>query len=302
MKIIIFEDSQYQNLLPIVYFRPVWELRCGALTLEEKIKNHLQGDYFYLAREYLQKYYLDEKSNFMTIPDHSSALFINGRWLFAAADAPSLRELAPEEALFSEETVLAFRTSVSNLKNLTKQGLPESEKILNSLNSRDYKAKLVAYLWDAIDWNSSQLAEDFQLLGKKMEVKGNVSHGVHLIEEDNIHVAETAQLMPGVVIDGSEGPVWIDEGVRVMPNAVLEGPIYIGKNSLIKIGAKIYGGTSIGPVCKIGGEVEGSIIQAIEKLPEHLKNKVDFQHKSLEDFAQTCAPSSFDIAILAWSF
>jgi UDP-N-acetylglucosamine diphosphorylase/glucosamine-1-phosphate N-acetyltransferase len=261
MNIVLFEDSDSSNLLPLVYFRPVWELRCGALTLEEKIRNHLGGNYFYLAREYLQKYYLNEKKNFINMPDDSSALFVNGRWLFSDEDAHSLKELSPGEALFSKDTLLAFRTSPFKLSGLLKDGLPDSERILNSLKSREYKAQVVRYLWDAIDWNSNQLVADFQLMGKKMEIKGTVSAGVHFIEKDNIHIAETAQLKPCVVVDASGGPVWIDEGVTVMPNAVLEGPIYIGKDSLVKIGAKLYGDTSIGPVCKIGGEVEGSIIQ-----------------------------------------
>lgn len=261
MNIVIFEDSQYQNLLPLVYFRPVWELRCGALTLEEKLKHYLQGDYFYLAREYLQKYYLDENTNPMKISDDSSTLFVNGRWMFTKADDEALKGLGAEEAIISEKTVLAFRTSLSNSKNFMEQGLPDPEKVLNSLKNKEHKAKVVEYLWDAIDWNGNQLAADFELWNKKMEVKGIISDGVHLVERTNVHVAETAQLKPGVVIDASEGPVWIDEKATVMANAILEGPIYVGRNSRIKIGAKIYGSTSIGPVCKIGGEVEGSIIQ-----------------------------------------
>lgn len=261
MNIVLFEDSQYPNLLPLVYFRPVWELRCGALTLEEKVRNQLEGNYFYLAREYLQKYYLGEKRNFSNVPDDSPALFVNGRWLFAKTDVPSLKELAPEEALTSKDTLLAFRTSSSKLRGLLKDGLPDSEKISKSLKSREYEAQVVRYLWDAIDRNGNELVRDFQLMGGRMEIKGSVSPGVHFIEEDNIHLAATAQLKPGVVIDASEGPVWIDEGVTVMPNAVMEGPIYIGKNSTVKIGAKLYGGTSVGPVCKVGGEIEGTIIQ-----------------------------------------
>jgi len=261
MNIVLFEDSHYSNLLPLVYFRPVWELRCGALTLEEKIRNHLEGNYFYLAREYLQKYYLDERKNCSNMPDDSSALFVNGRWLLTMAEALSLKELPLGEALFSEDTLLAFRASSSKLKTFLQDEIPDSGKILNSLKSREHKAQIVRYLWDIIDWNSNQLATDFQLMGKQMEINGSVSPGVHFIEKDNIHVAETAQLKPGVVIDASGGSVWMDEGVTVMPNAVLEGPIYIGKNSLVKIGAKLYGGTSIGPVCKIGGEIEGTIIQ-----------------------------------------
>jgi len=68
--------------------------------------------------------------------------------------------------------------------------------------------------------------------------------------------------MPGVIIDATNGPVISDENVKIMANSVIIGPVYIGKNSTIKIGAKIYEGTSIGPVCKIGGEVEGTIFQA----------------------------------------
>jgi UDP-N-acetylglucosamine diphosphorylase/glucosamine-1-phosphate N-acetyltransferase len=116
-------------------------------------------------------------------------------------------------------------------------------------------------LWDIIDWNGEYLVNDLQMLDKGGQINGIVSPGVHLIEKESIFISKTAQLKPGVVVDASEGPVWIEEGVTVMPNATLEGPIYIGKNSLIKVGAKLYGNTTIGPVCKIGGEVEGCIVQ-----------------------------------------
>lgn len=261
MNVVLFEDSQYPNLLPLVYFRPVWELRCGALTLKEKIRKHLEGKYFCLARGYLQECYLDENKALDNMPDDSSTLFVNGRWLFKKEDALFLKKLSPDEALFCENTLAAFMTSPSRMKDLLSEGLPDKDKILNSFKKREYKAEIISYLWDAIDNNGSQLVSDFKLMGSKMEIKGSVSPGVHFIEKDNVYVAETAQLKPGVVIDASEGPVWIDEGATVMPNAVLEGPIYIGRNSVVKIGAKLYEGTTIGPVCKVGGEIEGSIIQ-----------------------------------------
>ena len=61
MKIVLFEGAGFKNLLPLVYFRPVWELRCGPLTLNEKIRFQLKDtSFFYLSRDHLQKYYLDE--------------------------------------------------------------------------------------------------------------------------------------------------------------------------------------------------------------------------------------------------
>jgi UDP-N-acetylglucosamine diphosphorylase/glucosamine-1-phosphate N-acetyltransferase len=81
------------------------------------------------------------------------------------------------------------------------------------------------------------------------------------VEGKGIYVADKISLAPGVVLDASEGPIFLGEQVKIMPNAVIMGPAAIGKGSLVKIGAKIYGGTSIGPFCKVGGEIEGTIIQ-----------------------------------------
>lgn len=261
MNIVLFEDCDYQNLLPLVYFRPVWELRCGAWTVEERMQSCLAGNYFCLARDYLQRYYLPESQHLSRLPDDSPVLFINGRWLMNQEDADHLRELPVGEALVSEETLLAFRIAPSGLKGFLKEGLPDRDSILNELTQDQHPARIARYLWDLIEWNGELLIEDFRMWGKGGEIEGTVSPGVYLLNEENIYLAKSAQLKPGVVIDAHEGPVWIDEGVTVMPNAVLEGPIYIGKDSTVKIGAKLYGGTTIGPVCKVGGEVEGSIIQ-----------------------------------------
>jgi len=261
MNVVLFEDQEYKNLLPLIYFRPVWELRCGVFTCEERMRNLSEGDYFYLCREYLQKYYLDEKKNCLNLPDNSTALFINGRWLLDKTDAAVLKELSSNEALVCGGTVLAFHSTVSSLKQKLEDDMPDTEKMLDSYQSKEHKGKVVQYPWDVIEWNGEHLAKDFEYNGKGGQIQGFISSGVHIVEEENIHIARTAQIKPGVVLDASEGPIWIDEGAKVMPNATLEGPIYIGKNSLIKIGAKLYENNTIGPVCKIGGEVEGCIIQ-----------------------------------------
>ena len=261
MNIVLFEDHDFQNLLPLLYFRPVWELRCGMFTIEERIQNNLKGEYSYLSREYLQKYYLDESKNFLNILGDTSTLFVNGRWLFTSEYVNNLNELSENEALVYENIVLAFRSKKSNLQEYLVDGLPDSQKILRSMKKIESKVRLVQYLWDLIDWNGQFLIDDFQMLGKGGKIKGMISQGVYFVKEENIFISPTAHIKPGVVLDASEGPVWIDEGAKVMPNATLEGPIYIGKNSLIKIGAKLYENTTIGPVCKIGGEVEGCIVQ-----------------------------------------
>ncbi len=86
--------------------------------------------------------------------------------------------------------------------------------------------------------------------------------GVYLMSSDNIWIADSARIDPGVVIDAQNGPVYIDENAHIFPQATIIGPAYIGRNCHIKIGAKIYEGTSLGEECKVGGEVKSSIIHS----------------------------------------
>jgi UDP-N-acetylglucosamine diphosphorylase/glucosamine-1-phosphate N-acetyltransferase len=91
---------------------------------------------------------------------------------------------------------------------------------------------------------------------------GKIYPNVTLLEDKNIYIAAGAKIKPGVVLDAEDGPIYIDEGATIMANASLQGPLFVGAKSAIKMGAKIYEGTSIGEVCKIGGEVEESIIHS----------------------------------------
>ncbi|MBI2428770.1 MAG: transferase, partial [Ignavibacteriales bacterium] len=78
----------------------------------------------------------------------------------------------------------------------------------------------------------------------------------------NIFIDAGTVIKPGVVIDAEEGPVYIGKNVTIMPFSTIVGPAYIGDHSVVKVGAKIYHDTSIGPVCKVGGEIEASILHS----------------------------------------
>ena len=110
--------------------------------------------------------------------------------------------------------------------------------------------------------NPGEITREFSILGKPGEQEGKVYEGVHILDAKNVYIAAGASVKPGVVLDAEGGPIFIDEGAKIFPQAVIEGPAYIGKKSAIKIAAKIYEGTSIGEVCKVGGELEESIIHS----------------------------------------
>ncbi|UCG51390.1 MAG: hypothetical protein JSW58_14570 [Candidatus Latescibacterota bacterium] len=122
------------------------------------------------------------------------------------------------------------------------------------------EARLLSFPWQLIDENPQVIEDDFQKSPFRGQSEETVVYpGVRMVGEDNVVVGEGVVLKPGVVLDASAGPIFINDGTSVMANALILGPSYVGKNSIIKSGAKILEGTSIGDVCKIGGEVDRSV-------------------------------------------
>ena len=263
MKLVLFEDSQFSNLLPLSYFRPVWELRCGMNRLFEKIQNLFPADtVHYLARQYLMENYLDPSRCFFPSSENSAdLLLLNGRWL-ADLSQPQLLEDIPQNSVFTcDNSIVAWRTNKKGLESYFEQGILLSERVLNDFNSRPITVDLIRYPWDLIDRNGSEIIKDIRMMKILNQQQGKIDRGSHLLGKENIFLGKGSRIMPGVVLDAEEGPIWIGQNTRVLPNAVLRGPLAIGDHCLVKIAAKIYENTSVGPVCKVGGEIEGSIIQ-----------------------------------------
>jgi len=262
MKIVLFEDADYENFLPLTYFRPVWDLRCGIYTLEEKLKHYLaSSSFFYSAREYLLDYYLPQSNSYQSL-GNEECLFVNGRLLMSGDDPQKILDISSNSVLLSGNSVVAWRTEGKSLQQYISGGIILEDRICNDFSTQKSNLNLVKYPWDLIDQNGSEIVNDSQFMGNLGQLKGTIEEGVHIVGKENVYLAESARVMPGVVIDAKSGPVWIDQNARIMPQAVLEGPLAIGRDSVIKIGAKIYENSTIGPVCKVGGEVEESIFHS----------------------------------------
>ncbi len=137
-----------------------------------------------------------------------------------------------------------------------------SEGNFNGLPIEKVKIKTIEYIWDLINNNGSELINDFNYLNsnKKDKICGKIFEGAHLIEIENIVIEEGAEIKSGAILDASAGPIFIDKDATVFPNAVVEGPVFLGEKAQIKSCARIYENVSIGKVSKVGGEVEDSII------------------------------------------
>jgi UDP-N-acetylglucosamine diphosphorylase/glucosamine-1-phosphate N-acetyltransferase len=256
-------DSGAENLKPLTWVRSPYDLRCGIMTLREKIlKAYGQETCGLGTRDYLEEVYKEKNPGFkVNEVAGDSALVINGRVIFNADLAAKIPVEGADKIYKCGEEVVAARLSGDNLKAM-KWDTPIEAASFPKLDEEAVEAKVVVYPWDLVHENAGEIEADFKLLAKPGVIEGKVYDGVHMIEKKNIYIAKGAKVKPGVVLDAEGGPIFIDEGATIFPNATIEGPAYIGKKSAIKIGAKIYEGTTIGEVCKIGGEVEESIIHS----------------------------------------
>ncbi len=265
--ICLFEGIYYSRLLPLVYFRPTYDLRCGILTLREKVPYYFPKIPISLhCRAYLSE--LVKQQNAGSLVNEikgKSCLFINGRVI---VDSQLAKQISTDvDTLFVKgEQIVAARVSGSKLE-LLKNKLNDLFNFsdFNDLFKKEIDATFINYPWDLISNNGKQIISDFNLLTSKVngsKIKGKVYSGAYLLNEESIFIDEGAKVKSGVVLDAESGPIYIGKEAKIFPNAVIEGPAYIGAKTAIKIGAKIYENTSIGEVCKVGGEVEESIIHS----------------------------------------
>jgi UDP-N-acetylglucosamine diphosphorylase/glucosamine-1-phosphate N-acetyltransferase len=135
---------------------------------------------------------------------------------------------------------------------------------MKDISRKESDLTILNYSWNFVGTNGEEIVNDFNnLVDRNSEmIKGKIYDGVFMVSKENIFIDEGTKVKPGVVLDAEEGPIYIGKGAKIFPNAVIEGPCFIGDKSQIKVGAKIYENTSIGEVCKVGGEVEESIIHS----------------------------------------
>ncbi len=265
--ICIFEDIQVSQFFPLVYFRPVYNLRCGMFSLKEKIiRSYPRAQVSIHCRPYLNDYMrLRNPSLLVNDIPAGECLFINGR---VVADETLAKRipLAGEDMVYVHAgQVIAARVSGANLRRVRKSlsGL-FSIADFDGIPTQETDVETVAFPWEVVHRNGAQIVKDFELLArsrrKTKAIRGKLSAGVHLLGKENIIVEEGAQIRSGCVIDAQDGPVYIGRRANIFPLSTIIGPVCIWDESWIKVGAQIYENTTIGPVCKVGGEVEGSVI------------------------------------------
>lgn len=262
MRICIFEDAATANFYPINLLRPTFEVRCGAASLRQRLLRGYPGaDACYFVREHLAPVYRGRAAGApVNDPDAlqgDDLLLINARML-ALGDWPAIE--GDDEIGICGDDVAYARLSKATAGALDAPDvLTLIERARQKVKAVHAPQKLIRYPWELIEHNSECIEADFEALPQK-GVHGEVAEmSVIYGDKERAYVAPGVQVHPMVVLDTHGGPVIIDEGAKVFPHTRIEGPSYIGREAQI-VGGKIREGCSIGPVCRVGGEVEESII------------------------------------------
>ncbi|MFH1068775.1 MAG: putative sugar nucleotidyl transferase, partial [Candidatus Glassbacteria bacterium] len=244
--------------------RPTFELRCGHGPLYEKIlRNHPGLPVSFFCRDYLAETFSTRAPEGAAVNDlatlEDDLLIINGQLL---AGEWMLETEGEEVAGFSPDGELLYaRITKSSAVNLPGEDIfgflaALSEKIPNREN---VDLTLIRYQWELIQYNGQAIASDFKLADRR-GILGFFHDTVTIYgPAHRLYVAPEAEIHPQVVIDTHHGPVTIEKGALVFPHSRIEGPCYIGPDTHILRG-NIREGCSFGPSCRIGGEVEESII------------------------------------------
>ncbi len=243
MKNIILFDNQSDktNLLPLSYTRPLCELRVGIDTIREKWESMLPGAYSVLAEDYLSVKYAPEYAD--------DNIFIAGNIIPDESLIRAVCGLNMGEYLYANEKVVALRGSredYENVAELTRIDYTETYKAVN-------------FLYDIFTLNDDVLRADFERFTAGRH-SAPIPDSNTVIGDPRLVFVEEGAVVEGAYLNTKNGPIYLAGNTEVMEGSCLRGPIAICEHSNVNMGTKIYGATTIGPWCKVGGELNNVVM------------------------------------------
>ena len=244
MNYILFDfHKKWENLLPLTYTRPISEIRIGILTIKEKWDKLLNSDCSYLTEEYLQ-------IKFQNIFKEDN-IYINASIIPNRQIVDEILKLKAGQTLIKDNELISLRTE-NEFGEISSSILKEFEATITTINFSQ-----VNFPWDIFRQNGAEIESDYHLLTAG-RTSANISSSNGIIGE-NIFIEEGAKV-EFATINAKDTFVYVGKNTEIMEGSVIRGSFALCNNSTLKIGAKIYGPTTIGPYSKVGGEVNNSVI------------------------------------------
>jgi len=244
MTVILFDDQFRNNLLPLTYTRPVSEIRVGILTIAEKWAFYFKTNPYYLTEDYLREKYPFKADN--------SNILINGSICPNEELVEAIDKLNEGEAIVANGILIAVKLGESEAK---KFNIDQTK----GFSTKEYKGPIlkISFPEDIFSNNDQEIRMDFNILTKE---RSSISlSSTNTVIGDNIFVEEGA-VAECATFNTTLGPIYLGRDSQVWEGSHIRGSFALCEGSIVKMGAKIYGMTTIGPHSKAGGEINNSVI------------------------------------------
>lgn len=241
MNYILFDGPSRNNLLPFTYTRPVADIRVGILTIREKWESYLEFTTTTITEDYLADKY--------PMVEMEANIMINASYLPNKELVEIIKGLEENQAIFKGEDVIAF-FSKENQEDIDLDDFEAIEYNENGI--------VIEHTWDIFSKNGVAIIEDFEFITHNRKSQP-IPATVNCLNPENIFIEEGAKI-EFATLNANNGPIYIGKDSEIMEGSVIRGPFALCDNATVKMGAKIYGPTTIGPHSKVGGEVNNSVL------------------------------------------
>ena len=241
MNYILFDGPSRNNLLPFTYTRPVADIRVGILTIREKWETFLKSTTTTVTEDYLADKY--------PMVEMVENVMINASYLPTESLVDIIIGLKENQAVFKGEHVIAFYAKEA-----------QDDIDFNSYDILEFEESVISIenTWDIFSKNGEAIQQDFHLITKD-RTSQPIPTSNNVMAPENIFIEEGATL-EFATLNASDGPIYIGKNSEIMEGALIRGPLALCDHAGIKLGTKIYGPTTIGPYCKVGGEIKNSVL------------------------------------------
>lgn len=247
MSIVLFDNHERNHLYPLSLTSAVADLRLGIFTFKERWEYITGGKVYIKTEDYLQPLYQQMPAGLHT--------WIDASLLPGKALIESILSLQEGEIIADETGVIACCIHAEDVPALL-----NNKSVSAAKTATAKEVKRLKYPWQIFQWNDELIRSDFELVKKKSAAGLLPVHNQYIAEE-NIIIEKNAAVQ-FTNINAAAGPVYIGKNVQVMEGACIRGPFAALDNAVIKMGAKIYGATTIGPACVVGGEIKNAVFQS----------------------------------------
>jgi UDP-N-acetylglucosamine diphosphorylase/glucosamine-1-phosphate N-acetyltransferase len=243
MNYILFDGPVRNALLPFTFTRPVADILIGIMTIRQKWEARLGSTITTITEDYLSVKF--------PMVEMEENVMINAAYLPNDTLAEMVSDLKENQAIFKGDDVIAFFTTEN-----------QEEVDFDSYEIIQYNGDCltVEHTWDIFSKNDAAIRADFAFLTEDRKSQP-IPKSVNVIASENIFIEEGAKL-EFVTLNASNGPIYIGKNTEIMEGTVIRGPFALCENAQVKLNAKVYGATTVGPGSRIGGEVKNSVLFA----------------------------------------